>query len=70
MRKFTFCGREEGQTMAEYGLVLTVITMACLMAFMLLGTTVVDAIKRVGLMIFLACIGWWRGEPGHHLVLR
>jgi Flp pilus assembly pilin Flp len=52
MRKFTFCGREEGQTMAEYGLVLTVITMACLMAFMLLGTTVADAIKRVGLMIF------------------
>ena len=38
--------REDGQTMAEYGTVLTVITIACLTAFMLLGAASISAITR------------------------
>ena len=41
-------GREDGQTMAEYGVVLTVITIAGLMAFVLLATAAINAITRVG----------------------
>ena len=39
--------REEGQTMAEYGVVLAVITIAAVGAFLLLGDTVDDAISSV-----------------------
>jgi Flp pilus assembly pilin Flp len=39
--------REEGQTMAEYGTVLTVITVACLSAFVLLATSASSAYTRV-----------------------
>jgi Flp pilus assembly pilin Flp len=39
--------RQEGQTMAEYGVVLAVITIGCLGAMTLLGGNVVNAITRV-----------------------
>jgi Flp pilus assembly pilin Flp len=38
---------ESGQTMAEYGVVLTVITIACLGALSLLAGNVIGAIARV-----------------------
>ena len=40
--------REDGQTMAEYGVVLAVITAACLGALTLLSTNVGGALVRVG----------------------
>jgi Flp pilus assembly pilin Flp len=40
-------GREEGQTMAEYGVVLGVITVATVGAFALLGTHVKDVIDTI-----------------------
>jgi Flp pilus assembly pilin Flp len=43
---FELCGREDGQTMAEYGTVLTVITIACLTAFVLLAAASTNAISR------------------------
>ncbi len=39
--------REEGQTMAEYGVVLAVITIAVFVALSLLSTNIVNAITRV-----------------------
>jgi Flp pilus assembly pilin Flp len=39
--------REEGQTMAEYGVVLAVITLAALSALTLLGGNVTNALTRV-----------------------
>jgi Flp pilus assembly pilin Flp len=44
---FELTAREEGQTMAEYGTVLTVITLACLTAFVLLATSATSAYARV-----------------------
>lgn len=38
---------EEGQTMAEYGVVLAVITLAVIGAFMLLGDAIFDKISSV-----------------------
>jgi Flp pilus assembly pilin Flp len=38
---------EEGQTMAEYGVVLAVITIAALSALTLLGGNVTNALTRV-----------------------
>ena len=38
---------QDGQTMAEYGVVLAVITIACLGAMTLLGAHVVTALTRV-----------------------
>ena len=42
---------ESGQTMAEYGVVLTVITIACLGALALLAGNVITAIARVAGLI-------------------
>jgi Flp pilus assembly pilin Flp len=39
--------REEGQTMAEYGVVLGVITVAAVGAFALLGTHIKDVLDAV-----------------------
>jgi Flp pilus assembly pilin Flp len=39
--------REEGQTMAEYGVVLGVITVAAVGAFALLGTHIKDVLNLV-----------------------
>ena len=39
--------REEGQTMAEYGVVLSVITLAIIAAVSLLSTNVQNAIENV-----------------------
>jgi len=39
--------REDGQTMAEYGVVLAVITLAAIAAFQALGGKVDDAINQV-----------------------
>jgi Flp pilus assembly pilin Flp len=39
--------REEGQTMAEYGVVLGVITVAAVGAFALLGTHIKDVLDLV-----------------------
>ena len=42
---------ESGQTMAEYGVVLTVITIACLGALGLLAGNVINALGRVAGLI-------------------
>ena len=39
--------REEGQTMAEYGVVLGVITLLCIAAFVTLGGEITGVINRV-----------------------
>jgi Flp pilus assembly pilin Flp len=38
---------QDGQTMAEYGVVLSVVTLTCLTALVLLGGNIVNAITRV-----------------------
>jgi Flp pilus assembly pilin Flp len=38
---------QDGQTMAEYGVVLSVVTIAALGALVLLGANIVNAITRV-----------------------
>ncbi|MGZ8687810.1 MAG: Flp family type IVb pilin [Gaiellaceae bacterium] len=38
---------EQGQTMAEYSIVLAVITIGCVGAITLLGTSVISAITQV-----------------------
>jgi Flp pilus assembly pilin Flp len=43
----TLLQREEGQTMAEYGVVLTVITVASVAIFTALGDSVEGAITKV-----------------------
>jgi Flp pilus assembly pilin Flp len=48
---FAYCGREDGQTMAEYGTVLTLITIGCLTAFTLLAGSVTNAFTRVAGLI-------------------
>ena len=42
---------EQGQTMAEYSIVLTVITIGCITAIALLATGVVSAIGRAAGLI-------------------
>jgi Flp pilus assembly pilin Flp len=42
---------DEGQTMAEYSVVLSVITIACLGAITLLGGNIIAAIARVAGLI-------------------
>ncbi len=42
---------ESGQTMAEYGVVLSVVTIACLGALALLAGNVISAIGRVAGLI-------------------
>lgn len=44
---YELLAREDGQTMAEYGIVLTVITVACLTAFILLAAASTGAMARV-----------------------
>jgi Flp pilus assembly pilin Flp len=44
---------EDGQTMAEYGVVLTVITIGCLGAMMLLGGNIMNALTRVSAIVGL-----------------
>ena len=39
---------QDGQTMAEYGVVLSVVTIAALGALVLLGGNIVNALTRVG----------------------
>ena len=52
MRKLCgYFGREEGQTMAEYGVVLTVITIATLGALQYLGGSVAKAFLTVSRFI-------------------
>jgi Flp pilus assembly pilin Flp len=46
-----FVKREEGQTMAEYGVVLAVITIAVFGALALLSGNIVSAINRVAAYI-------------------
>ena len=43
----TRVAREEGQTMAEYGVVLGVITLAAVAAFLALGTEIDTVIRGV-----------------------
>ena len=43
--------REEGQTMAEYALILTLITLAIFVAIAFLGTNIGSAITRVADLI-------------------
>ena len=51
MRLFDAFKREEGQTMAEYGVVLAVITIAVFGALALLSGNIVTAINRVAAYI-------------------
>jgi Flp pilus assembly pilin Flp len=51
LTKYTLLAKESGQTMAEYGVVLTVITIACLGALSLLAGNVISAIARVAGLI-------------------
>ena len=44
---YLWLAREDGQTMAEYATVLTVITIACLAAFVVLAAASSGAIKQV-----------------------
>ncbi len=44
---YSLLAREEGQTMAEYATVLTVVTLACLAAFALLAAASTGAMTRV-----------------------
>jgi Flp pilus assembly pilin Flp len=46
-RLYTWLAREDGQTMAEYGVVLAVITIAVFGALALLSGNIVGAITRV-----------------------
>jgi Flp pilus assembly pilin Flp len=46
-RLHLFLMRDEGQTMAEYGVVLAVITVACLAVFGLLSGGITNAIQKV-----------------------
>ena len=43
--------REEGQTMAEYGVVLTVITVASLAAFSYLSVSIFKGLNRIASFI-------------------
>ena len=47
----SFFSDEAGQTMAEYGVVLTVVTIACLGALRLLAGNVINALGRVAGLI-------------------
>jgi Flp pilus assembly pilin Flp len=47
----SFFSDEAGQTMAEYGVVLTVVTIACLGALGLLAGNVINALGRVAGLI-------------------
>ena len=44
---YTLLAQDEGQTMAEYGVVLTVITLGALTAFTLLAAASTGALTRV-----------------------
>ena len=44
---YALLAQDEGQTMAEYGVVLTVITLAALSSFMLLAAASTGALTRV-----------------------
>jgi Flp pilus assembly pilin Flp len=46
-RLYTFLAQDEAQTMTEYATVLTVITLAALSAFALLGAASTGALVRV-----------------------
>jgi Flp pilus assembly pilin Flp len=48
---FAFAARDEGQTMAEYGTVLTIITVACLTAFLLLAASATSAYERIATLL-------------------
>ncbi len=45
---------QDGQTMAEYGVVLTVITIGCVGAMTLLGGNAASALERVAAILGLA----------------
>jgi Flp pilus assembly pilin Flp len=47
----TRLSREEGQTMAEYGVVLAVITIACVVAFTALSGEITKAINGVSAIL-------------------
>jgi len=51
LRLFNALRREEGQTMAEYGVVLAVITIAVFGALALLSGNIVTAINRVAAIV-------------------
>jgi Flp pilus assembly pilin Flp len=47
MRRLTFWRREDGQTMAEYGVILAVITPAIVAAIALMATGIADNIGAI-----------------------
>jgi Flp pilus assembly pilin Flp len=48
---YSFLAQNEGQTMAEYAIVLTVITIGCLAAFALLAAASSGAIGKVAALL-------------------
>jgi Flp pilus assembly pilin Flp len=47
----TLAEREDGQTMAEYAIVLTVISVAVVSAFLVLGSSIDDALNSVAVLV-------------------
>jgi Flp pilus assembly pilin Flp len=47
MRRLSFWRREDGQTMAEYGVILAVITPAIVAAIALMATAIADNIGAI-----------------------
>jgi Flp pilus assembly pilin Flp len=47
----TLAEREDGQTMAEYAIVLTVITVAVVSALLVLGSSIDDALNSVAVLV-------------------
>ena len=52
---YTWLAREDGQTMAEYGVVLAVITIAVFGALALLAGNITNALTRVGRRCWRHC---------------
>ena len=48
---YSLLAQDDGQTMAEYATVLTVITIACLAAFVVLAAASSGAIRDVALLL-------------------
>ena len=48
MVSFNFLSGEDGQTLAEYGLILFLIAVVCVLALTFLGTQISSLLSRVG----------------------
>ena len=62
---YTLLAQDEGQTMAEYGVVLTVITLGALTAFTLLAAASTGALTRVAGYFTYDCFTEARDSGGY-----